>query len=413
MAAGTVIAIALLVGWFRPGMIIACIFYSFSIGTLLDFPQITAILVTLVVAMLILRHLVYRNVVRVILLDLVFAAYICWCSATCLWSSSPVAAQEVSAFVASIVSTYLAFRLAGSSGPLDRIVSQMQAGFLVLTLVVVPLVFASGLFLNGRIFVNGGPPVALSQPVPYVLICAAALILHAKKQHLAAVFLGLLVSAMAMAMVVATGTRGALITLVAGLCTLLFMSRPSASRLFGVSLAIAFTAATVMLLAETFGVGQNLASRLLAFGRYGNEADLSSAARLESYALAWTMFAQHPLAGAGLGSFEHSYGGLYPHNLFLEVLSETGVIGLALIAIVGVCAAARWRHLSRTYTIGVSSVIGAMLVAGFVHQQFSFELAQAKGLLLIAVLAGARIESAASDDAAANSASGPAGLHSA
>lgn len=59
--------------------------------------------------------------------------------------------------------------------------------------------------------------------------------------------------------------------------------------------------------------------------------DSSSAARLEFYVAAIHMWADSPIFGGGLASF-HAHEGIYPHNIFLEILSGLGLIGLVLFS---------------------------------------------------------------------------------
>jgi len=67
----------------------------------------------------------------------------------------------------------------------------------------------------------------------------------------------------------------------------------------------------------------------------------SAVSRLELWKAAWTMFTAHPLLGVGYGTFRDSYDGLVTiddlegaqldsHNLFLQTLAETGILGLLL-----------------------------------------------------------------------------------
>ncbi len=66
--------------------------------------------------------------------------------------------------------------------------------------------------------------------------------------------------------------------------------------------------------------------------------------RIDLWRAAWHLFLQHPLAGWGLGTFGEAYqsaglpletGALFAHNLFLQLLVETGLLGtlLAVLAI--------------------------------------------------------------------------------
>ncbi|MGQ9516287.1 MAG: O-antigen ligase family protein, partial [Anaerolineae bacterium] len=65
------------------------------------------------------------------------------------------------------------------------------------------------------------------------------------------------------------------------------------------------------------------------------ETEASTETRLVLYQIALEQFGQHPFLGIGLGGMANvlqSAGVVYPHNLFLEFASETGIIGLLLHA---------------------------------------------------------------------------------
>ncbi len=62
----------------------------------------------------------------------------------------------------------------------------------------------------------------------------------------------------------------------------------------------------------------------------------SSTSRLQIWASSWQVFLDHPLFGVGLGNYPRAIDPLVPyrnpitsHNLYLDILSETGVFGLA------------------------------------------------------------------------------------
>ncbi len=60
----------------------------------------------------------------------------------------------------------------------------------------------------------------------------------------------------------------------------------------------------------------------------------SAAARIERYETAMDMWSDHPILGEGIGSFPLAYSDKdqndYPHNIFLEFMSELGIVGLLL-----------------------------------------------------------------------------------
>ena len=60
----------------------------------------------------------------------------------------------------------------------------------------------------------------------------------------------------------------------------------------------------------------------------------SASARMQMYSQALDIWAEHPIFGAGIGGWPVLSGWgdqrMYPHNMILEVLSEFGIVGLAL-----------------------------------------------------------------------------------
>jgi O-antigen ligase len=97
--------------------------------------------------------------------------------------------------------------------------------------------------------------------------------------------------------------------------------------------------------------------------------------RPELYAKAIDLWMDYPLFGAGLGGYAGTYGAIdsviYPHSLPLEVLSELGLVGLALFSGVLLLPVARfpgsWRTLTRrpldlaVVLVFANALISAML----------------------------------------------------
>jgi len=122
--------------------------------------------------------------------------------------------------------------------------------------------------------------------------------------------------------------------------------------------------------------------------------------RFQLFLYAWLMFLSNPLLGVGFGeyawhAFELSAGlgsgfppGLdrHSHNLFLQLLAETGIAGLSCVAIPLVHWFWRmpWRSLTpdRCWTIGVLAVIG-------LHSMVEFPFWHANFLGMFALLFGA------------------------
>src|SRR6266571_670420 len=121
--------------------------------------------------------------------------------------------------------------------------------------------------------------------------------------------------------------------------------------------------------------------------------------RIQLFLYAWLMFLSSPFFGIGFGeyawhAFELSAGlqGPFPqgldrhsHNLFLQLLAETGIAGLLCFAIPLACWLWRmpWRNLApeRCWAIGVLAVIG-------LHSMVEFPLWHANFLGMSALLFG-------------------------
>ncbi len=60
----------------------------------------------------------------------------------------------------------------------------------------------------------------------------------------------------------------------------------------------------------------------------------SASGRVERYIVAWNMIQEHFFFGGGIGSFTiafaHEDVSNYPHNVFLEIWSELGLVGITL-----------------------------------------------------------------------------------
>ena len=122
--------------------------------------------------------------------------------------------------------------------------------------------------------------------------------------------------------------------------------------------------------------------------------------RFQLFLYAWLMFLSHPLLGVGFGEYAWrafelsaqlegaSPPGLdrHSHNLFLQLLAETGIVGLSCVAIPLVSWFWRmpWRSLTseRCWMIGVLAVIG-------LHSMVEFPLWHANFLGMFALLFGA------------------------
>lgn len=86
-------------------------------------------------------------------------------------------------------------------------------------------------------------------------------------------------------------------------------------------------------------------ARLTVFGF--NPRDVSTLQRFQAFAVALSLFVQHPLFGIGTAGFSEHLLLRYPHNIILEAACEYGLVGLSLLVGLFAALAIKMRQLSR------------------------------------------------------------------
>lgn len=379
----------LAIGWRYPGFLVAATFFGFTAGAIGTWPQSTSVLIVLSIGMLAIKSLMRPVLLSASAIDVCFFVFIGWCCLSAAWQpNGPEALPTAGAFAGSTVLVYILCRQVGGIGELRDRIQEVAVGFCALGVVMTPLAFAAGSFVNGRLFIGSSPPVGLSQPVPYMALSALALVVSIKHYRFVVLLLALLSLSAAAALVAGTGARGALIAAGAGAVVYVLLSGDLRSRFLLLVALVPLGLFALVLIDQVAELQRGLIDRLFDFGSYGSTQDLSSLARYDRYRFAWYLFEKSPLVGVGLGGYSALSGYEYPHNLFLEVGATTGLIGLFAMLATIVAALVKVSELIRGPDRSRTALLVALFVAGFVHQQVSFELAQAKGLFLIGMIAG-------------------------
>jgi len=121
------------------------------------------------------------------------------------------------------------------------------------------------------------------------------------------------------------------------------------------------------------GVFATMRSRFAAVARGESEGD-----RRRLMTAAVTMFAEQPLVGHGLGAFRERTGYGYPHNMFVDTLVQSGVLGgLALLGIGCQVVAAAAGLVRKQGDVWVASAFLALWLS---HSMFSGDFAGQDGL---------------------------------
>jgi O-antigen ligase len=185
---------------------------------------------------------------------------------------------------------------------------------------------------------------------------------------------------------IAAGSRGPVVGLTVGLLTLLVLTlRERRTRIRVVLVALA--AAAGALLVAQLVPGQDIERSFSVFT--GSGGGFSSNGRSELWHAAWQTFQQHPLLGIGVGGFASVVPlDLYPHNIFLELGAEVGILGVVAVVVVVLGGVrALWRaHRSAALRPEVA-LVAALLAAAFVNAQVSSDVTANSMLWLAAGLA--------------------------
>jgi len=169
--------------------------------------------------------------------------------------------------------------------------------------------------------------LSLSVAIAFALGCC-----HAGRRGLLYAFIGLFAGAIMLSFV-----RGAWLSL-GGM--LLFNAWVFRRRIdYRVVTAIFLAGILLVVVLVGVGVGTKILERLGTIADTGYSANFD---RLDRWAAAWRMYQDHPLAGVGYGTYADRrkegyihYRSAYSsrirmgaHNLYLEILAETGILGL-------------------------------------------------------------------------------------
>lgn len=120
----------------------------------------------------------------------------------------------------------------------------------------------------------------------------------------------------------------------------------------------------------------SLRERLFFIIEQGGDAD-----RLAIWQVAFSMFKESPIVGKGIGTFmdifqqyKHTERPLYAHNCYLQILAETGLLGLiSFLWFLGEILIRGWRKISRSFDLAFAGLYFGLL-AFLVHSFFDTQL---------------------------------------
>ncbi len=109
--------------------------------------------------------------------------------------------------------------------------------------------------------------------------------------------------------------------------------------------------------------------------------------REDLYAAAFHLGREHPWFGQGLSGFTIIYGINYPHNIVLELFCETGLVGVALLALLLMAALSFVMRYRRHCDPVIWGALGVMLASAM----FSGDFFDSRGVFLMALLGSQEI----------------------
>lgn len=186
----------------------------------------------------------------------------------------------------------------------------------------------SGPGLQGRYSAFGGGPNVFGRIVGFALVALLVYVTLRRKYWL------LLTLPLPIMVLVLSGSRGAMLS--AGLAAAAVGILLLKSYKFPQLLALLFMIGCVTMLMVEFAppsvaeiFNQRIIDQTLGQGY--------DSGRSELYDVAWEMFESHPVLGVGVGGYFALFGSStasgveYAHNIVLQVLAETGLIGLIVV----------------------------------------------------------------------------------
>lgn len=379
MLAFGLLLICIAVGWRRPGFLIAPLFYGYT-ADVLGAPggMSTAIVSASAAAILVIRQWRSLASLRFTALDLAVLAFLVWHSISATWMpNANYGASQIPNLLMSTLSVYVAARLLGRlPDPSDR-ANEVAWGLALLGSSMAVLLTTQGSVVDGRLRLGDASAVGLAQPYPLAALAALFLVFSAARPTYKSIafvcFIVLLYTA------IISGTRGAVLALAAGMIALfLFASHRQKliTVMIGVLAAVVGGACFIMM-----GIGAETTLRVFELESYGSASDASSLDRMLGYEIAWSMISSSPIFGNGLGSFSYFAGYDYPHNVFLEIWSQSGAIGIFLFIFAAILFIRRQATATRSFH--ETAIIVALVAAGFMQQQVSFSLPIGKTIFLI------------------------------
>lgn len=303
-----------------------------------------------------------------------FLAFVGWFLVSTLWAPSYAYALDKGIELAVLAVGTLAILKISRSLPPHALLGSVWPILAVVLSVLALFGLVAGVGGGQRIAVLGGGPNVFGRNMGLLaLVCIAAALGGSRRT------LPIVAAIVAGALVLLSGSRGALVATAVGLVALFFVRRIQATRTLVVLALLVVAAAIAALYTEVGREAMAVFEQRILVLTLEQDHD---AGRQGLYRDAIAMGMRDPIHGAGLGAFAAEGYGVYPHNLFLEAFAEGGIVGVTLLVIV--LARAVWGTVMREIPALDAGAFMLLLTAA----QFSGDFYDSRGVFVLALVVG-------------------------
>ena len=285
-----------------------------------------------------------------------------------------------------------------------EVFNNLSLGFVVIGILVPVIAFLNGnINLESRMFLGTSNPIPVSTVFGHIIIFNSYFLFIKNLQIKANLLLFTqimlwLSNLLSMLIMFQSSSRGPLLSVVIALMLLTYFKIKYISK--SLTNIIDRHSKSISSILSTFGIASmliffaqkyteqvwnNVAKRIeslfhfVAQDSWEQTRDLSIAARLEHQEVSMNLFEKYPLFGVGTNNYPLGY----PHNVFLEILSQHGIVGLFILGLIILVVINKiLMSLKYCKQEPIFVVLLSLLVFNFLIIQFSFSIWQYKYLYL-------------------------------
>ncbi len=248
-----------------------------------------------------------------------------WVTLSVLWGPSSdlpwTKAYEMSLILVTVASVARIARWTGARALINRFWDALAVSLGAMA-VLGMLSWVSG--SGERLAVLGGGPNVFGRNMAVLLMLSLSAILAGRRRR----WLWVAAAALGAVLGLLSGSRGAIVGMMAAGGTLVYAKRLPIGRFVKIAVGLVVFAWFVVTFTDA---GQSALHTFEERFLVLTLEERHDAGRMEIYVYAWHMALDAPLVGQGLAAFADSGFHVYPHNIMLEAFCEGGLVAVALL----------------------------------------------------------------------------------